>query len=345
MCDFPKVVPITYTDPDNGSDFVFKMAVPCGKCYDCRRELANQFVLRARSEFQHSVCAYFVTLTYNDDNIRYYNPFDRVARRRELDKISAYGVKYFGMYKDFILSKDDAVRFCKSMQSAIKRYSPNLLFRYALNGEYGLYTQRPHMHALIYSPLLFNLQDFTKIIQSCWQFGNVTVSPVTPSRINYVAKHFMKTDVGSELQQEIAPIFQKRSTYNGGIGRDLVNDNSILINYYRDINYFKVGKYNIAIPRYIRKKLHPEKMTYDEMNDCFENSYAILINKLCDSVVRVSELDLKFSAVSDKFDRLSLAASILRDANYDLIHNKLRDFYRNKFAEHYLKLKNKEMLL
>ena len=276
MCDFPKRVCVPFVD-ENGFTTKFNFAVPCGKCYDCRRSLANSFVLRCRSEFQHSVCAFFLTLTYDDKNVRYYNPCDRVSRRMEIDLVESRGCKYFGMYQNFVLDKVDAERFCRSMQKSIKRYSESLLFRYVLNGEYGLFTQRPHYHALFFSPLYFNLQDFTMLVQSCWKFGNVTVSCVSDSRINYVAKHFMKTDVGSSIQQSVAPIFQKRSTFNGGIGRDLVNDKSILVNYDRDINYFRVGRYKIGIPRYIRKKLHPQKFTYDELKDLCDRSYDTLV--------------------------------------------------------------------
>lgn len=344
MCDFPKQVYVPFVG-DDGYTTEFSFAVPCGKCYDCRRSIADSFVLRCRSEFQHSVCAYFVTLTYDNKNVRYYNPCDRVARRKELDYIESMPCKYFGMYKNFVLDKIDAANFCKSMQDCIKRYSSSLLFRFVLNGEYGLYTQRPHYHALFFSPLFFNLQDFVKLLQQCWKFGNVTVSPVTDSRINYVAKHFMKTDVGSSIQQSVAPIFQKRSTYRGGIGRDLVFDKSILINYCRDLNYFQVGRYKIGIPRYIRKKLHPGKFIYEELKDLCERSYDSLIDRLCSCFFDLKEIDLKITPFSDKKDRLHYAISIMRDMNYDLVHNKLKEFYMKKFSEHYLKLNKKEMLL
>lgn len=343
MCDFPKQVYVPFVD-ENGYTTKFNFAVPCGKCYDCRRSLANSFVLRCRSEFLHSVCSFFVTLTYDNRNIRFFNPCDRVARRKEIDLIESFGYKYFGMYKNFVLDKIDASNFCKSMQKCIKRYSDSLLFRYVLNGEYGLFTQRPHYHVLFFSPLYFNQSDFTKIVSSCWKFGNVTVSPVTDSRINYVAKHFMKTDVGSFIQQSVCPIFQKRSTYNGGIGRDLVNDKSVLINYYRDINYFQVGRYKIGIPRYIRKKLHPDKFTYEELKDLCDKSYNTLIDKLCTQFFNLHEIDLKMTPFSNQSDRLNYAISIMRDLNYDLIHNKLKEFYLKKFSEHVLKLKQHELL-
>lgn len=341
MCDFPKQVYVPFID-ENGCTTKFSFAVPCGKCYDCRRALANSFVLRCRSEYQHSVCSFFVTLTYDNKNVRYYNPCDRVARRKEIDYIESVPFKYFGMYKNFVLDKIDVSNFCKSMQDSIKRYSDSLLFRYVLNGEYGLFTQRPHYHVLFFSPLFFNCQDFSKVLQSCWRFGNITVSPVTDSRINYVAKHFMKTDVGSSIQQSVSPIFQKRSTYNGGIGRDLVTDKSILINYNRDINFFQVGRYKIGIPRYIRKKLHPDKFTYDELKDLCDKSYDTLVDKLCSCFFDFKEMDLKLTPFSDKTDRLNFAISIMRDMNYDLIQDKLKGFYLKKFYEHYLKLKHKE---
>lgn len=345
MCDYCKIVDVKYNGQDVNEEVVFSFVVPCGKCYDCKRELSNQFVLRCRSEYMHTVSSFFVTLTYNDKNIRYFAPYDRVSRAKELDYISKMPGKYFGMYKNFVLDKNDASRFCSLMQKSIKRFSPTLLFRYVLNGEYGMWTQRPHYHALVFSPLFFNLQDFKMLVDSCWQFGNVTVSEVTDSRINYVAKHFMKSDVGSEIQQLVSPIFQKRSIYKGGVGRDLVNDTSLLVNYERDLDFFQIGKYKMSIPRYIRKKLHPEKQTFDELLELSKKSYDNLVSRIASKIIYIDDDSLKLTRISDSKDRLRYAVQILRDNNYDLVVNKLRDFYTKKFWEHYNKLKNKEILL
>lgn len=342
MCKFPKVVPVRFVD-DLGED-VFHFVAPCGKCYDCMRELANQFVLRCNSEYQHSVCTFFCTLTYDNKNIRYFIP-DRVKRRRALDFIESLPCDVFGMYDEFILSKDDAVYFRKNLQKSIKRFGENLLFRFVLNGEYGTFTHRPHLHALIFSPLYFNVGDFHRIIDSCWRLGNVTVSEVSPSRINYCAKHTMKQDTGCEMQQEIAPIFQKRSTYQGGIGRDLVNDKSILLNYNRDINYFQTGRYKISIPRYIRKKLSPEKKTRAELMQLQQDSFDNLVYRISQDVMFCQASDFNQNFDSTLTDRMYDAVQLFKSVNYDVVVNQLRDFYNRKFWEHYNRLRNKEMLI
>lgn len=344
MCDFVKIVKVPFVD-DNGIETIFQFVAPCGKCYDCMRELANQFVLRCNSEYMHSKSTFFLTLTYDNKNIRYYLP-DRVARRKELDFIEKVGYDYFGMYDHFVLSKDDAVFFRKNLQKCIKRYSENLNFRFVINGEYGTYTHRPHMHALIFSPLFFNLGDFQRLItEYCWQFGNVTCSEVTPSRINYCAKHTMKRDVGCELQQEVAPIFQKRSTYKGGIGRDLVNDMSILINYNRDLNFFQTGNYKISIPRYIRKKLSPEKKTYQELKDLEQQSYDNLIYRISTEITFAQDKDFAINFDSDLHSRMDYAVEFFRHNNYSLVTEKLRKFYQDKFWEHVNRLRQKEFLI
>lgn len=342
MCKFPKIVPVRLVDEKG--EKIFHFVAPCGKCYDCKRELSNQFVLRCNSEFLHCACAFFCTLTYDNKNIRYMLP-DRVRRRRALDYIESLPCSVFGMYDEFILSKDDAVMFRKKLQESIKRYGENLLFRFVLNGEYGTFTHRPHMHALIFSPLYFNLGDFVRLIESCWRLGNVTVSAVTPSRINYCAKHTMKQDTGSELQQEISPIFQKRSTFQGGIGRDLVNDRSILSNYHRDMNFFQTGKYKISIPRYIRKKLSPEKKTREELLQLEQDSFDNLVYRISQDVMFCQASDFNQNFDSTLTDRMFDAVQLFKSVNYDSVVAELRDFYNRKFWEHVNRVRHKEMLV
>lgn len=339
MCDYVKVVPVTFTD-EEGTD-TFKLVVPCGKCYDCMRSLANQFVLRCNSEYVHSSSTFFVTLTYEDKNLRYMYP-SRVERGKALQKLSEYPSKVFGMYDEFVLDKEDVVSFRKSLQKCLKRYSDSLLFRYVINGEYGTFTHRPHYHALIFSPLYFNVFDFLKIIQECWKLGNVTVSEVTPSRINYCAKHCMKEDRGCELQQEIAPIFQRRSTYLGGIGRDLVNDESILSNYRRGLNFFQTGRYKINIPRYIRKKLSPERKTRSELEHLEKQSFDSLVYRISQDVMYCVQSDFNYNFTSSLHDRIDFAVQLFRSVNYDSVVSELRDFYDRKFWSHINRLRSKE---
>lgn len=342
MCKFPKIVPVYFCDDLGETEF--KFVVPCGKCYDCMRELANQFVLRCNSEYMHSQSTFFCTLTYDDKNIRYYLP-DRVKRRKALDAIDKVGIKYFGMYDEFVLDKDDAVTFRKNLQNCIKRYNVDMVFRFVINGEYGTFTHRPHLHALVFSPIYFNKFDFEKLIKECWKFGNVTVSEVTPSRINYCAKHTMKQDSGSSLQQSVAPIFQKRSTYQGGIGRDLVNDVSILLNYHRDINFFQTGKYKISIPRYIRKKLHPEKLTRHELSKLENDSFENLVSRINSDIAFANLDSFKMNNDSTLHDQMVLAVQLVRSVNYGDVKNTLREFYHNKFHDHINRLRNKESLI
>ena len=57
-------------------------------------------------------------------------------------------------------------------------------------GEYGDKSQRPHYHVIIWDR---NHPEYAEDrVKSCWPHGFVTVSPVEPARIRYIAQYCMK---------------------------------------------------------------------------------------------------------------------------------------------------------
>jgi hypothetical protein len=104
-----------------------ELEVPCQKCIGCRLEYSRQWAIRGVHEAQMHDEAYFLTLTYNDENLPQYES----------------------------LKKDD-------FQNFLKRYWKYLWptkIRYIMCGEYGDNSDRPwepnilgrpHYHAIIY---------------------------------------------------------------------------------------------------------------------------------------------------------------------------------------------------
>lgn len=356
MCKFPKIIWIR----PRGSENKIPMISACGKCYDCLQSNRAAAVVRCKKEFTQSASTFFCTLKYSDENLTFWN-FSRLERRRELDRLAALGDhKPFDAYGKFILNKEHATRFFKDMQCLIKHYNPNLLFRIVLNGEYGTFTHRPHMHALIFSPLKFSQSDFQALLQSVWTYGFASASPVNDARINYCAKHTMKEDNGNELQQKVSPIFRRQSTYNGGIGKDLVNDETLLANYQLENNYTYNGRYKVLIPRYIKKKLHPDPYSDEELLQMSKNSYSTLVEKIFtefgvkeNNIVEfclgitprewlskydISKYDVN-SPVGVDILKYKCAVGLYRSRNIDTVRRELRDYYEHKFQNHILKLK------
>jgi len=87
---------------------------------------------------------------------------------------------YSDRYVPPTLSKADLSKFFRSMRKKVGK------FRFFACGEYGERFQRPHYHAI-----LFGTAD-REAAQRSWAKGFVTLEPVTPARISYVAGYCAK---------------------------------------------------------------------------------------------------------------------------------------------------------
>lgn len=127
--------------------------LPCGSCVGCQLSRARSWAVRCSLELSCHSRASFVTLTFED---RYVPP---------------------------TLRRSDVSVFAKRLR---KRLPPRSS-KYFACGEYGDLTHRPHYHALV-----FGTED-EDLIRSSWGGrGFVTVAPVNPARISYVAGYCAK---------------------------------------------------------------------------------------------------------------------------------------------------------
>lgn len=133
--------------------------VPCGKCYNCLRTRANEWVFRLNVEMRHNLCAIFLTLTYDDDH----------------------------------LPKDGSLCY-KHVQDYYKRLRKHVVFRHFTIGEYGPENLRPHYHAVI-----FGLSRYDEVLLTeKWPHGFVKIGDVSDASINYVAGYCCKNQVDYE---------------------------------------------------------------------------------------------------------------------------------------------------
>lgn len=127
------------------------------------------WVFRLENELKDSSSAYFLTLTYNPDNV----PLDYESSQMVLNK--------------------------KHVQDFIKRirfYYPKSLgynIRYFIVGEYGDTFHRPHYHAILFN-LPLSLYDATRFIEKVWTHGFVQVGHCSLGGINYACKYMLKSN-------------------------------------------------------------------------------------------------------------------------------------------------------
>lgn len=338
MCLTPKTIKVKGHDEQ-----FFTFVVPCGKCYECLSAKRAEFVLRCKHELKHSACAYFVTLTYTDENLRYWS-LSRSERRQELDRIKLNPRSTYDKFGKFMLDKEHASKFLKDLQKNYKNFTKcnTSLVRATINGEYGAYTHRPHLHALLFFPARITQTELTNIISQIWKRGNVVVANITDARINYVAKHCMKEDCGNELQKKVAPIFMIRSVFRGGIGVGMENDESIKYNFSHNVKHTFNGKFKIGLPRYITKRLHPQSFSNEELKQAQQETIALFLSRCA------SEGYTPFQVYLDTFQDYDIALSAMvydyRHHNFNFSYNKSKEYYANKFQKHLFTLKRKQYL-
>lgn len=137
------------------------LKVPCGKCTACLSNKRRQWSFRLEKEVNDSSSAYFITLTYDNDNC------------------------------PICVNKKDCQNFLKRFRKSIE---PKRV-RYFLVSEYGDQFGRPHYHLLLFnypyslSHLRATLKKTWSLCSPDWFDRHDTVKPAHPANINYVCKY------------------------------------------------------------------------------------------------------------------------------------------------------------
>ena len=220
-----------------------KRFLPCGRCYSCQCNRANEWATRAVAEARKWKQGCFVTLTYDENNIK----------------------------EGRILSKADTQGFWKRLRAAeqgaetyeYKGKAKNGI-RYIICGEYGPKTRRPHYHALIFNYCPDDLKQYkknkngdwtytSKKLEKIWGKGFVVVGKITQESAAYVARYTRKKSGLCEQKKKIAEFIL--SSKDGGIGYYYWQDKKDEIK--RNMGIFiknKDGKVLLkGIPRYMEK--------------------------------------------------------------------------------------------
>lgn len=132
------------------------IALPCGKCLDCKWANAKSWALRCQLELNDHEHAAFATLTYED--------------------------------APPTLVKRDLQLFLKRLRADATRRAAIGPLRYFACGEYGEKNKRPHYHAI-----LFGLSPVeTDRVRKKWGLGHIQLGDVNAKSIAYVAGYTAK---------------------------------------------------------------------------------------------------------------------------------------------------------
>lgn len=201
--------------------------VNCGQCIACRLNRASDWAARIMHEKQMSADSYFITLTYNEEN---------------LPRVGEYST----------LVKEDVQKFLKRLRKSI---APVKL-RYYLCGEYGETYGRSHYHVIVF--LDSYVEDFERNVNLSWPFGFVHVGSVSFESAAYVARYCTKLLTGKKkewyIERNILPEFSLMSR-RPGIGATWLEKYGKEIKAHHNI---VIKGRKVAPPRYYRDKIYDE---------------------------------------------------------------------------------------
>lgn len=219
-CSSPKIITNPYSKE--------RLFVPCGKCQSCLIHHQNIVSQRIKNECDKHKFNIFFTLTYDNENIPYIKLHDNNIYRGDViidsfdnviedcspnimtGSLSSSRPLYYDRFA--VLYYKDVQNFLKNLRYEIEckfqplqSEKPDYKLRYAICGEYGFNTFRPHMHGLFHTNneklASFLLDAICKVWTFCdWRKICLQSEDALPSYVNsdkgpdYVSKYTTKFD-------------------------------------------------------------------------------------------------------------------------------------------------------
>lgn len=191
-------------DPIKGAMTDF-YAIPCGKCTNCKIQIAKEWALRCCLELPYWEKSIFTTLTFRDSEMN-----------------------------DPSIHKEEFSEFAKNLRNDLRKDGRKIKILGC--GEYGDSSMRKHYHAIIFGIGLGNEKTMigneetylseNSIIEKNWKKGNVFNGVVTYNSARYVASYVFKKYYDDTKKQiyEDAGLENPFQHTSQGIGRSWYND-------------------------------------------------------------------------------------------------------------------------
>lgn len=199
--------------------------LPCGKCIDCRLQNSRTWANRCMLETKEHKQNYFITLTYNPEN---------------LPTGMAIDTNTGETYEVGTLHSKDLQDFFKRLRIHYKRKHSIENIRFYACGEYGDLYERPHYHAIIFGLPIFDLKQDQKSkrgnlnyrseeIEKIWGKGRVAIGNVTWESCAYTARYILKKQTGKSKNEYYKILGREpefvRMSRNPGIGKKYFDKN------------------------------------------------------------------------------------------------------------------------
>lgn len=237
MCLYPKLIKNPKYLPNKKNNYkppickdrrLLYVAVGCGQCKECRKQLKNSWRIRLTEELRVNK-GIFVTLTFSDENIEKLKK-ELDAKNRDENGVAKLAVRRF------------LERYRKKYKKSVKHWLITEL------GQDQTKTRRIHLHGIIFKKLT------NEELQSLWKYGITDIGYSCQERaVNYIIKYVMKKD-------EINENFTSKILCSAGLGKDGIQyrNNKFKGEETKEYHLMPNGT-KIGLPIYYRNKLYTEE--------------------------------------------------------------------------------------
>lgn len=213
---------------------------PCRKCIPCLLHRQKAWVARLVEELRAHPFNYFVTLTYNDDNVPVTEDGEMCFNKEHLIKLNRDMRERF--QRGLLLNPVESLILGSPKYLELPK---DVKYRYYITSEYGPTTQRPHYHGVWYG-LPESLALVEVLFRSLWPYGFVSVFPANEGAAGYISKYLVSDGVGKDSYHGNGmPPFALMSK---GLGKSYID---------------RMGEWHRANPKRMYTQYHGSKGTMD----------------------------------------------------------------------------------
>lgn len=222
VVDYAKLNYGTFWPPD------YYLEVPCGYCHSCQKSYNNQYRIRLLYEcrkYPPGTCL-FVTLTFDDDNLKKFSKDTNKAVRLFLDRLR-------------------------------KDYGKQI--RHWFVCEFGTLHGRPHYHGILFNVPQELIDGYNSdvpghhpLLASRWKYGFVFVGYVSEETCSYITKYVTKSINGDKVRPRII--------CSHGIGDNYFDTDESKLHKLGECYqpFMVVNGFSQAMPRYYYNKVFTE---------------------------------------------------------------------------------------
>lgn len=191
--------------------------VGCGLCQGCEKRRMRDYRFRLLWELYKYPNSYFITLTFDDKNLRRFEDNPNESLKLFLDRL--------------------------------RKECFNKQIRHWFVAEYGTLRGRLHYHGLLFDLPYKNPSDVANLILSKWQYGFTDAQPCDENAPNYLTKYVTKSCNNGKKPPRI---FSSK-----GIGEGYLDPQNIKFHNYCGVlrPYLVIRGLKMPLPRYYHSKI------------------------------------------------------------------------------------------